>query len=72
MMDIPPENPQDKFTLAIRCHWCGHTGLSMWAVSEAGRQAVNPDNFYERVASRDLRLSKFETICNNCDRPQPI
>lgn len=65
-------NPLNPFTLAIKCHWCGHTGLSMWAVGEAGREPVNPDDFYERLARNELRLSKIETVCNNCNRPQPL
>jgi len=44
----------------------------MWAVGEAGREPVNPDDFYERLARNELRLSKIETVCNNCNRPQPL
>jgi hypothetical protein len=57
-------------TLAIKCHWCGHNGLSVWEETPNGRELVSIDGFYERLKS--LRPYKIETVCDNCNRVQPI
>lgn len=70
-MGAPKDNQDGKqFTMAIKCHWCGHTGSSLWETTERGRELVSLDGFYERLMGK--RLSKIETICNNCGRAQPI
>ena len=60
----------DQFTLAIKCHWCGHTGLSIWEETQDGRVLVSLDGFYERI--KNLRPYQIQTVCNNCDRAQPV
>ena len=60
----------DQFTLAIQCHWCGHTGSSLWEDTPNGRELVSLDGFYERL--RSLRPYKIQAVCNNCDNAQPI
>lgn len=74
-MDTPPNTSlqsvqRDQFTLAIQCHWCGHTGLSIWEETAKGRELVSLDGFYEKLVN--LRPYKIRTVCNNCDRAQPI
>jgi hypothetical protein len=70
-MGTPDENSErDKFTLAIKCHWCGHTGLSLWEKTAMGRERMSLDGFYERIAKK--QPYKTETVCNNCNRPQPV
>ncbi len=59
-----------QFTLAVKCHWCGHKGLSVWEETEAGRELVSIDGFYQRLKS--LRPYKIETVCNSCDKTQPL
>ena len=61
---------KNQFTLAIKCHWCGNTGLTIWEKAEAGRQLVSIEGFYERV--RKKQPFKIESVCNVCDRVQPI
>ena len=62
-------NP-NQFTLAIKCHWCGNVGSSLWERTASGRQFVSAEGFYERI-SKKLPYN-IETVCNTCDRAQPI
>jgi hypothetical protein len=70
-MGAPDDNrEQTQFTLAIKCHWCGHTGMSLWEKTPTGRELVSLDGFYERISKKQPH--NIETVCNNCDRKQPI
>ena len=59
-----------QFRLAIKCHWCGNEGVSVWEKTQAGRQFITLDGFYERVAKKDH--FQIETVCNSCQRVQPV
>ena len=62
---------KNQFTLTVKCHWCGHQGLTLWEKTVEGRrQFVSLEGFYERVANKEP--FKVETVCNNCDRVQPV
>ena len=59
----------NQFTLAIKCHWCGHKGSSLWERTPAGRQLVNLRGFYERLAKK--APYDIEMVCDYCNRAQP-
>jgi len=61
---------RNQFTLAIKCHWCGHPGLSVWEETPNGRELVSLDGFYERLKS--AQSFAIETVCDACNRAQPI
>lgn len=72
-MDAPGTiitDQRNQFTLAIACHWCGNTGSSLWERTASGRQLVSLDGFYERMTKK--QPFDIETVCNSCDRAQPI
>lgn len=60
----------NQFTLAIKCHWCGHCGSTLWENTEAGRQIVSVDGFYERITKK--RPFRIEKVCNACGKAQPV
>ena len=66
--DKSPE--RDPFTVAVRCHWCGHNGMSLWEEADGNRQLVSLDGFYERLARKEP--FRIETIRNSCTKAQPI
>lgn len=59
-----------QFTVDVRCHWCGHKGMSLWEDANGFRQIVSMEGFYERLG-RKLPFH-IETVCNNCGKAQPI
>ena len=65
-MNVCPERVQ--FVVAIQCHWCGHTGLSLWEEGKNGRELLTLEGFYERIASK--RPHNIETVCDNCHQAQ--
>lgn len=72
-MGRPDENPEhNPFTMAVKCHWCGYKGLSLWEKTATGRVPLSLDDFYARLTSKKLHLSKIETVCASCNRPQPV
>jgi hypothetical protein len=60
----------DQFTLTIECPWCGHSGSSLWEQTPTGPEMVSVDGFYERITKK--QPFRIETVCNACDRAQPI
>ena len=64
------KNSQKQFTLTIQCPWCGHAGSSVWEETPTGRKLVSIDGFYERL--RSFKPLKIETVCNRCDKAQPL
>lgn len=55
--------------ITVCCHSCGHTGVSLWEDFDDGRQLVNLEGFYERLARKEPYA--IETVCNNCGKVQP-
>lgn len=60
----------DQFTLKVQCHWCGHTGASLWEDVKGERHLVSLDGFYERLTRK--QPYRTETVCNSCGKAQPI
>ena len=60
----------DQFTMAIPCHWCGHTGMSLWEDIDGNRQRVSLGGYSERIARKESFQS--ETVCNDCGKTQPV
>lgn len=67
MSDVHDKN---EFTLAVKCHWCGHRGLRVWDKTDGRREAVSIERFYERVTKK--LPFQMETICNACGGTQPV
>lgn len=61
---------RSRFTLDMNCHWCGHKGLSIWETTGTGHQIVSLEGFYDRVMKK--APFRIETVCDACDRAQPL
>jgi len=68
----PPDSVAgpNQFTIELKCRWCGHAGSALWEETPKGRQLISLTGFYERVR-RKLPF-RIETVCDNCDRAQPV
>lgn len=70
---IYPE--RDQFTIDLKCHRCGQTGISTWEenarVSKDGSQTSLvsvSSGFYERLSKRAPHA--IELVCHRCEAIQ--
>jgi hypothetical protein len=70
---IHPE--RDEFTVDLKCHRCGQTGVSTWeentGVNRNGRQTSLvsvSSGFYERLSKKSPH--SIELVCHNCEAVQ--
>ena len=69
-MAQPEFRQPEQYSVTLVCRWCGHTGSSLWENAPSGKQMINLDGFYERIAK--ARSFRIETVCNGCGRVQPV